>query len=262
LPQFRDDAEHCIGAAVRAEELGLDGVFVFDHLWPIGNPEGVVLYSHVLMGGLAVETSRVTIGVLVARVGLLPDAVLVNTLASAAHIAGFDRVVAGVGTGDALSKPENLEFGVVYEKVGVRLAAVASVCLGLRERGVTTWAGGRSPELRRVAADSADALNIWGANPGEVVSEIADLREKAGGRDVALTWGGQVLIGRDDEDAATKLERYGTRPNLVHGTVTAVARHFAALHEAGVSFAVCSPLDVHDDPHAYETLAEVREALR
>ena len=37
LPSFRDDAS-AVDAARQAERLGLDGVFVFDHLWPIGQP--------------------------------------------------------------------------------------------------------------------------------------------------------------------------------------------------------------------------------
>jgi alkanesulfonate monooxygenase SsuD/methylene tetrahydromethanopterin reductase-like flavin-dependent oxidoreductase (luciferase family) len=261
LPQFRADAEVAIAAAQRVEALGLDGVFVFDHLWPIGNPDGTVLHSQTLLGALAEETTRVRVGTLVARVGLMPDAVLINTLASAAHIAGRGRTIAGIGTGDALSKPENLAFGVDFESVSARVAAVGRVCRALRERGVTTWAGGRSPELRQVAADDADALNIWGASPAEVVAEIEDLGRRAGGREVATTWGGQVLVGRTDTDVAAKLERYGERRHLVHGTVTQVAQHFDALGEAGVTFAVCAPLDVHDDPDAYETLAEVKQAI-
>jgi alkanesulfonate monooxygenase SsuD/methylene tetrahydromethanopterin reductase-like flavin-dependent oxidoreductase (luciferase family) len=261
LPQFRADAEVAIAAAQRVEALGLDGVFVFDHLWPIGNPGGTVLHSHTLLGAVAEETNRVQVGALVARVGLMSDAVLVNTLASVAHVAGRERTIAGVGTGDALSKPENLGFDVDYESVSARVAAVGGVCRALRERGVTTWVGGRSPEIRQVAADDADALNIWGANPAEVVSAIEDLRRRAGGRAVATTWGGQVLVGRTDAEAATKLDRYGERRHLVHGTVTQVAQHFDALGEAGVTFAVCAPIDVHDDPDAYETLAEVKQAI-
>jgi alkanesulfonate monooxygenase SsuD/methylene tetrahydromethanopterin reductase-like flavin-dependent oxidoreductase (luciferase family) len=261
LPQFREEAEAAIAAAQRAEALGLDGVFVFDHLWPIGNPEGVVLHAYPLLGAIAAETTRVDIAPFVARVGLVPDAVLVNTLASLAHIAGRERTIAGVGTGDGLSKPENLAFGVEYESVALRVAAVRRVCRSLRERGVTTWAGGRSPELRAVAADDADALNIWGASPAEVVSEIEDLRARAGGRAVEVSWGGQVLVGRTDAEAAAKFERYGPRRHLVHGTVAEVARHFDALRETGVTYVVCAPLDVHDDPAAYETLAEVRQVL-
>jgi alkanesulfonate monooxygenase SsuD/methylene tetrahydromethanopterin reductase-like flavin-dependent oxidoreductase (luciferase family) len=261
LPQFREEAEAAIAAAQRAEALGLDGVFVFDHLWPIGNPEGVVLHAYPLLGAIAAETTRVDIAPFVARVGLVPDAVLVNTLASLAHIAGRERTIAGVGTGDGLSKPENLAFGVPYDPVAERVEAVRRVCRDLRARGVTTWTGGRSPELRQVTADDADALNVWGASPAEVVAEGDDLRRRAGGRDVAVTWGGQVLIGRTKAEAAAKFERYGTRRHLVHGTVADVVRHFEALIEAGVTYAVCAPLDVHDDPAAYETLAEVQQAL-
>jgi alkanesulfonate monooxygenase SsuD/methylene tetrahydromethanopterin reductase-like flavin-dependent oxidoreductase (luciferase family) len=261
LPQFREDVEVAIAAALRIEQLGLDGVFAFDHLWPIGNPDGMVLHSHTLLGALATETKRVRLGTLVARVGLFPDAVLINTLASLAHIAGRERTIAGIGTGDALSKPENLAFGVAYDSVSERVGAVGRVSRALRAQGVTTWAGGRSPALRQVAADDADALNIWGATPAEVVSEIEDLRRRAGGRDVATTWGGQVLIGRTQAELDAKRARYGDRRHLVHGTVTEVAHHFDAMAEAGVSFAVCAPLDCHDDPAAYETLAEVREVL-
>lgn len=261
LPQFRADAEVPIAAARRAEEVGLDGVFVFDHLWPIGNPDGVVLHAYPLLGALAEETARVRIGPLVARIGLVPDEVLVSTLASLAHVAGPERTIAGIGAGDALSKPENLAFGVDYESVTARVAAVARVCRALRARGITTWVGGRSHHIRQVAADDADALNIWGASPAELVSELQDLRRRPGGGDVAATWGGQVLIGRTDAEAAAKLERYGPRRHLVHGTVGQVAAHFDAMGESGVTFAVCALLDGHDDPAAYETLAEVREQL-
>jgi alkanesulfonate monooxygenase SsuD/methylene tetrahydromethanopterin reductase-like flavin-dependent oxidoreductase (luciferase family) len=260
LPQFRADAEAAIAAALRAEALGLDGVFVFDHLWPIGNPEGEVFHSYPLLGALAAETERVHLGSLVARVGLLPDAVLVNALASVAHIAG-PRVIAGVGSGDSLSKPENEAFGVPFEPVADRLARVRTCCVQLGEWGLPTWAGGRSPMLRQVAAEAADALNVWGASLGALEKEAADLRARAGARSVGVTWGGQVLIGRDQGDLKAKVERHGSRPGLVQGTIDEVADHLHKLGEAGASWTVCAPIDIHDDPDALETLTEVREAL-
>ena len=39
LPQFGEDPEACIEVARQAEAAGLDGVFVFDHLWAIGRPD-------------------------------------------------------------------------------------------------------------------------------------------------------------------------------------------------------------------------------
>jgi alkanesulfonate monooxygenase SsuD/methylene tetrahydromethanopterin reductase-like flavin-dependent oxidoreductase (luciferase family) len=161
-----------------------------------------------------------------------------------------------------LSTPENEAFGVEYETVEVRLAALARCCRALAERGITTWAGGRSPELRQTAAHAADALNVWGASVDDVAEESADVRARAGGRDVGVTWGGQVLIGHDEAEAAAKLERHGSRPGLVHGTVEAVTNHFAALRDLGVSWVVAAPIDIHDDPAALETLAEVRKGLR
>ena len=106
LPQFRHDAEPAIDVARRAEAAGLDGVFVFDHLWPIGQRMRPALHSLTLLGALAAETERVVLGTLVARIGLLPDALLVHTLVSLHRMVG-GRLVAALGTGDSLNREEN-----------------------------------------------------------------------------------------------------------------------------------------------------------
>ena len=262
LPQFRADAETAIAAARTAEDLGLDGVFVFDHMWPIGNRDGEVLQSFSLLAALAAETERVHLGTLVARVGLVPDAVLVNQFVSLKMIAG-DRLIAGMGTGDDLSRAENEAYGVAYESAEERLDAVARNCAACGDVGIETWVGGRSPEVREVAGRHASALNVWQATPVAVAEELADLRARAGERPVEMTWAGQVLIGSSESDAATKLERKGTRPGLVHGTVADVVRHLESIADAGATWAVCSPLDVHDDAGAaLEILSEVKKALR
>jgi hypothetical protein len=186
LPQFRDDAEAAITVALDAEAAGLDGVFVFDHLWPIGQPDRPAVYSHVLLGALAAETSTLSIGTLVARVGLLPDAVLVNALGSVARMVG-DRLVAGLGVGDKLSKAENEAYGVPFEPAAERLARMAGVADALRDKGIETWVGGRSAATREVAIGHADALNLWDAEVAEVAAE----------RDVAVTWGGLVRPSDD-----------------------------------------------------------------
>jgi hypothetical protein len=92
---------------------------------------------------------------------------------------------------------------------------------------------------------------VWGATVEEVGSEAGP-----------VTWGGQVLVGADEEDAAARLQRFGERPGLVHGTVKDVAAHLRALGNAGATWAVCAPLDIATDPvAAVENLAEVRRAL-
>ena len=66
LPQFREDAETALATARQAEAARLDGVFVFDHLWPIGRPDRPALHALELLGALAAETRSLTIGSMVA----------------------------------------------------------------------------------------------------------------------------------------------------------------------------------------------------
>lgn len=243
LPQFGADVGAVRAAVEQAEAVGVDGVFVFDHLWPIGNPDGTVLHSTPLLGFLAAVTDRLVVGSLVARVGIVPDAVLVNQFASLHRMLG-PRLVAGLGTGDRLSAAENRAYGIAYPPAQERLDRLDRVAGDLAGAGIEVWVGGRSAAVRTVAATRAAALNVWAATPAQVEVEAADLRSRSGDRPVGITWGGQVLIGWDDAHAADLLDRHGPRPDLVHGSVDTVATHFAALAAAGCTWLVCAPLDI------------------
>lgn len=240
LPQFRHDADAAIETAVSAEEAGLDGVFVFDHLWPIGRPDRPALSGLVLAAALAGETRRVAVGTLVARVGVLPDAVLVSTFATLSRMAG-DRLVAGLGVGDHLSRPENLAYGVPLRPRAERLARLENVCGLVRSRGITTWVGGRSPATRAVARRAADGLNLWGAGVAEVAevsAEVADAAEApgAGGRP-EVTWAGQVDLAGGD-----------------------IAHRLRAVSRAGATWAVVAPVGA-GWPEAVESIAAAAGAL-
>ena len=252
LPQFREDAEPAVSVARRAEAVGLDGVFVFDHLWPLHQPERPALHSLTLLGALAAETSRVALGTFVARVSLLPDAVLVHTLHSLWRMTD-GRFIAGLGTGDRHNRDENLAYGVGFPPAEARAGQLVDCCRRLRALGVTTWVGGDSERARAIAAAEADGWNGWGLAAerfAELAAEMPDGTE--------VTWGGQVLVGRTGEHAAEKLERHGPRPRLVHGTVEDLRRHLSALQAAGAAWAICSPLDVGHDDEAVDFVAEAR----
>lgn len=252
LPQFRADAEAAIVTARAAEAAGLDGVFVFDHLWPVGQPERPVLQSWALLGALAVETESVDLGTLVARVGLVPDAVLYHQFETLHRMAG-DRLIGGVGAGDKLSRQENEAFGVAYETAAVRLAQVGACCRHLRSMGVRAWAGGRSAALRAVAAADADALNVWESTPDEAREELGDVREHAGDRSIELTWGGRVFITPDAR----------VHPNaVITGTVDDAIVRLGQLADAGVSYAILSPVEFDEAQVAVKTLGEVASRLR
>ncbi|MCU1448412.1 MAG: flavin-dependent oxidoreductase, F420-dependent methylene-tetrahydromethanopterin reductase [Acidimicrobiales bacterium] len=256
LPQFRDEPEPALAVARRAEAAGLDGVFVFDHLWPLHEPERPALHSLTLLGALVAETDRITLATFVARVSLLPDAVLVHTLFGL-HRMCEGRFIAGLGTGDRENRDENIAYGVGFPPAAARARQLVDCCRRLRELDVRTWVGGDSPTARGIAANEADGWNGWGLSPDEFASLAAEVKAESGER-VDVTWGGQVLVGRTEEQAREKWERHGTRPGLVHGTVEDLRRHLSALKAAGAAWAICSPLDIGTDDEAVDLLAEAR----
>ncbi len=251
LPQFRSDPQPALAAARAAEEAGLDGIFVFDHLWPLGRPDRPALHSYELLAAVTAETAKVAVGTLVARVGLLPDALLLHAMLTLHQIAG-DRLVAGLGTGDLANRAENVAYGVGYPSMAERRTRLVACAEALADAGVVTWVGGRSAAARAMAvAGRARGWNGWGLD----VASFAAAAGELAGTGVEPTWAGQVLVGRTRDEADAKLAELGTRPGLVWGTVDDLRRHLDALAAAGASWAVCAPLDIGRDPAAAETIA-------
>lgn len=251
LPQFGDDPQAVLAAAQRAESAGLAGVFLFDHLWPLGGRDRSILAAWPLLGAVAAVTERLAIGTLVARVGVVSDAQLVHQLTTAERISG-GRLIAGLGTGDRLSFAENEAYDIPVEPVARRVERLVGVGGELKRRGTAVWIGGRHPLVRRAALDLAVPLNLWGGSVDEVAEAVRAGHE--------VTWGGQVLVGDDDQHAAALLARLGPRDGLVHGSVQAVADQLSSLAAAGATWAVCSPLDA-GSATAADRLARVARSL-
>ena len=79
LPTFRDTPEPAFAAAAEAAAAGVDGVFCYDHIWPIGQPERPALAPFPILGARgrhARPAPAPSSGTLVARIGLVPNAVL------------------------------------------------------------------------------------------------------------------------------------------------------------------------------------------
>jgi alkanesulfonate monooxygenase SsuD/methylene tetrahydromethanopterin reductase-like flavin-dependent oxidoreductase (luciferase family) len=224
LPQFSDRADLVVAAARRAELLGIDGVFCFDHIWPIGQPGRPALSPGPLLGALSVSTSSIAVGTLVARVGLVPDARLVAVLASLASLSD-GRFIAGIGTGDRLSRPENEAFGIPFGSADTRRGHLVAVASAVRRLGIPVWVGGGAPRTISTAASIGAAVNLWEGG----TSRVAELT--ATGTEV--TWGGPV--GEDPDRAASKL---------------------AELAEAGATWAVCAW------PESLDAVAEAADRVR
>jgi alkanesulfonate monooxygenase SsuD/methylene tetrahydromethanopterin reductase-like flavin-dependent oxidoreductase (luciferase family) len=226
LPSFRFDAETALDTARRADEAGLDGVFVYDHLFPMGDPARPAISCFPLLGAVAAATTNVTVGPFVARVGLVPDAMLVNQLQTLARIAP-GRVIGALGTGDRKSAPEHDIYHLAFQSVADRVGMLRDCCRRLHAVGVPAWVGGTSDAVRRVAVEEHATLNMWAVGPAEVAAAVA------GGLEV--TWGGPP-------------------PNDVEP-------HLAGLGEAGATWAVMGPPPSVDWPATVERLAAARHTV-
>jgi len=183
-PVFARDPGAALRVAHEADESGIDGVFSYDHLFPIQSPERPALAALPMLAAMATQTERIHLGTLVSRVTLLPVPVLVDALATLDQMAG-GRAIAGIGTGDRLTESENQAYGLPFPSLDERLRVLEEVARGLRARGVTTWIGGRSRHVREIAAAEADAWNCWDGPLDELAAFAA-----AKGDRCQATWGG------------------------------------------------------------------------
>jgi hypothetical protein len=189
LPTFRDTPEEAFDTAKRALLAGVDGLFCYDHIWPIGHPERPALAPFPVLAALIAsldlpnEVGRGPFfGTLVARIGLVPNDVLIGQFRALDHLAP-GRIIAGLGTGDRLSEHENLAYGIPFAPAAERRADMVEVARALRSAGLAVWvAGGLAARVEEAVAAGA-ALNVWDAEP-QVVTE------RRAGAGVEVTWGG------------------------------------------------------------------------
>jgi hypothetical protein len=200
LPTFQDTPAPAFEAARRATEAGVDGLFCYDHLWPMGQPERPALAPFPILGALAANLSGFGsaegpfLGTLVSRAGLVPPAVQINQFLALAALAP-GRVIAGLGTGDHLSQEENEAYGVPYPPAAERRATMVEVGLTLGQAGMTVWiAGGIGARLTEARAAGA-ALNVWDAAPQVVAQRHAGVEGEA---PIEVTWAGPATKDADE----------------------------------------------------------------
>jgi alkanesulfonate monooxygenase SsuD/methylene tetrahydromethanopterin reductase-like flavin-dependent oxidoreductase (luciferase family) len=268
LPMFSGDPEKVIGAARAAESLGFDGVFAFDHFFPPGASEDrPALEAFTTLAAVAACTERVALGTMVTRAILRPAGLLAKLAATIDQISG-GRMILGIGTGDPIDRPEHRAFGFPDQGPAERRAHLAETVVALKalfagtayqggghvprlegplvpppvtEGGPPVWIGARNDEVIRMAARLADGWNGWGLAPAEFAPKAQLLSEVSNGRAEA-TWGGIVLVGEDEADAARLLAERGSRSGLgevaFSGSADRFAEHLSDLATAGATWAV------------------------
>ncbi len=222
LPTFRDDPSLARDVARQAAALGVDGVFAYDHLWPMGNPERPAIAPFPFLASIAHEHPDLWVGPLVARIGLASDDVLVRQFATLKTVAN-GRVIAAVGTGDRLSQAENVAYGIPFASADVRREHLGFCVERLQTMGLATWIGGGASATLALAASLTCPVNLWSASPEALRSQ---------GEVTPVTWAG--ALSQCD-------------PKIDPSDHEAVRRLLGALDDAGAQWAVLgwpAPLDV------------------
>ena len=268
---FSGDAAKVLDAARSSEELGYDGVFVFDHFFPPGGrPDQPALEACTVLSAVAATTERVRLGTLVTRAVLRPAGLLAKMLATIDLISG-GRFVLGIGTGDPIDRPEHEAFGFPDLSVSERrehLAETVSAIKALfhgqvyeggrhvprlegpllpppvQEGGPPIWLGAQSDEVVRMAGRLADGWNGRGLSAHRFRAKASVLGEEASraGRRAEATWAGIVLVGEDDAEAEHLVEarhRKAMNDSLSwSGSADRLAEHLRDLAAAGATWAI------------------------
>jgi alkanesulfonate monooxygenase SsuD/methylene tetrahydromethanopterin reductase-like flavin-dependent oxidoreductase (luciferase family) len=149
----------------------------------------------LVLASAATATSRVHLGALVARVGLVPDATLHSELATLDAVSS-GRLIAGLGTGDAKSDDEQIAYGIDLIPAPRRRRSLERLVVELRNAGIEVWVGGGSASTNEVARGCGAVLNLWDAPPQAVA-----VAARAG----PTSWGGP--LPKDPAVAAEQLRR-------------------------------------------------------
>lgn len=168
LPTFRWEMSEALAMADACADAGIDGVFAYDHLFPMNAPERPAFAPLPLLARVARRHPTLTVGPLVARVGMTSPAHLAEALLTLQDVAE-GRAVAGLGTGDALSTKERLAWGLAAHDANERRRQLGEVAERVAA-SMPVWVGGGSPATEALAREIGAEVNLWHATPEAVAA--------------------------------------------------------------------------------------------
>jgi probable F420-dependent oxidoreductase len=245
-----DDVHALVDLAVRAEELGIDSVWVHDHVFNVGHVldriGGRPYYEPLaLLGFVAARTSRVRLGT---SVLVLPyhNAVRLAKTAATLDVLSRGRLILGVGVGlieqemRALGSPFAERGALTDEAIAVmrtlwtedeprfdgryhRFAGMKFSPKPLQQPAIPIVVGGISRAAIRRAARLGDGWHPLGMSPESLAGGMATLRAEAiaAGRDpatipvsIAMTLGPstprRAALGQTPTEIVRNAQAYAT----------------------------------------------------
>ena len=291
-------ALHAAGA--RADRLGFDSLWTWDHLYPIvGSWEGPILEGWTVLTGWAMATERVRIGLMVGANTFRNPAVTAKIATTLDHVSG-GRAILGIGA--AWFEREHTAYGLEFGEgpperlrwLGEALPVIRGMLRGetpsaagphyairdvrndpppLQERLPLLIGGGGEKVTLRLVARYADANNVGGGLESVKRKEAILLehceREGRDPAEIERTTGVGTVIIRDSREEARRVfeamfETNG-RARLWEdqpvGTPEDVIEKLAPFPEIGYRHLIVGFPPPHDEESMTRLATEVRPAL-